>query len=138
MLWFLFCFFQTRSVVILTLNQSSIAQSHRSSLFHPFIYFSSLFICIVGFFFSSPSLFLRLSLSFRFSCFLFIFLCFFRFCLCFRFRYSSVSVSVSVSVYFPFPSRYLISLKYPLTGLTSHFSQWRLFFPKNIRFPLFF
>jgi len=54
MRWFLFAFFQTHTVVILTLNQSSIVQSDRSSLFHPSIFF--IIYCIGVFFSSSPSL----------------------------------------------------------------------------------
>jgi len=100
--WFLFAFFQTHTVVILTLNQSSIVQSDRSSLFHPSIFF--IIYCIVFFFplrLHFPSLFsffflfpVYFSLLFS-SLFPFPFPFPFRFCFRFLFLHDNSSRSFS-------------------------------------------
>jgi len=136
MLWFLFCLFKTRSVVILTLNQSSIAQSHRSSLSYPSIFLHYLF-ALWFFFSSSPSLFLRFSLSFRFPVS----------CLFFSAFFVSVSVSVSVTLPSLFPSLCLFPFPFLFLHNISSISFNRLNFslftvkavlPKKFAFPCFF
>jgi len=130
MLWFLFLlFFKTHTVVILTLNQSSIVQSDRLSYFIHL--FSSLFIALCFFFpirLHFPSFFLHFpSLSFAY---LFLFL--------FPFSFSCLFFSC-FSVRFLFLFRFLHNISSISFNRLSFslFSQWRLFFSKKFAFPCF-